>query len=573
MRSRLLHSFLFVLGFWWIAAALYWSVSGPEINHTALLRVVGLFPWVTAQLPEYVNVLEAWSIQKQVLSFWSVPVIVVTLVSATIGALLVWGFAWLRDRERDERIKSTGDYRGVSLSLGPLPVPQTPPLQPVALRATDDSLKRLTEEQLAVLRDVLGLLAANREAFAGEPQPPGSLLSRTAKATYAALRDPQHPGLLAIATAASELGKLTAWKKDEEGAWIPVRNEERESARLLAALPSWWNLPETERLAVLYAVKYRRRVDLLPESPKNPAVYRLPRSLLDRLIQETKPAAPVATDQSAVPASQAAPASIVPPSDLPRAKAYEQRDPEIELFEVFEREVAMLPFQTLGLPKNIPAVGWKKGNRAYLLENRLTESLMPKLRPELQVAYAPSREKVRVEPLTAALLKLFHKKGWLVLEHGSTKIPPHEGLWVIQAGKLEFSRVIVLELPEEILARLPPKDSYYEVTIKRPLFQSPFAGTISKDDLLGSMLRPKSPTPKPAPTESKPSASTGDVPSTDGKPAPGENKSAAGGCRSAAGESEPTGSERESFESENKSAAGEGKAASSEGVPATASPQ
>lgn len=484
MRSRLLQSFLFVLGFWWLVAAFYWSVSDPNVNLESLLRTKELIPWAEIVIPEHVNVLKAWDIQKQVLSFWSLPVTLVTLLSAGVGGGLVWLWAVVKNQERAERVKSQPEgYRGVTLTLGVLPVPQTPPLQKVGLRATDKALQVLTQGELATLTDVLGLLAANQECFAGENQPAGSLLQRTLKATYKALKDPDHPGPAALVAAASQLGKITAWKKDENGAWIRIKHEQREAARLLSALPSWWALPEVERLAVLYAVKYRGQIDLLPEV-KDPAVYRLARALLEQREAEE----PVAAAK--------------PTEDVP-TKAYEQRDPEVELLEVFEREVAMMPFQTMGLPKNIPAVGWKKGNRAYFLENRLTEHLMGKLSPTLQAAFAPSNEKVRVQKLTAALLKLFHEKGWLVCKHESDTVPPHEALWVIQAGKLEFSRVIILELPPELVERLPPKDSYYEVVVKRPLFQPSISNAISKDDLMGGLLRPKSSAQKPAKAEQR----------------------------------------------------------------------
>lgn len=476
MRSRLLQSFLFVLGFWWLATGLYWSISDPEVNLASLRRVAELVSWANIQIPEHINVLEGWFLQKQVLIHWSGPVIFVTFLVAAVGAGAVWLWALSKNRERADRVKTREGFRGIALSLGPLPVPQTPPVQPVALRATDSALKELTPEELAVLTEVLGLLAANRDCFAGDNQPAGSLLQQTLKSTYAALRAPQHPGPTALVAAASELGKITAWKKDEQGAWLRVRHEQREAARLLAALPSWWALPEVERMAVLLAVKYRGQIDLLPEA-RNPAIYRLARTLLEQRAVVT-PSAPTSAAQEE------------------KVKAYEQRDPEVELFEVFERELAMMPFQTMGLPKNVPAVGWKKGNRAFFLENRLTEHVLSKLRPDLKAAFAPSGEKVRVQKLTSTLLKIFEGKGWLVREHGGFSVSSHEALWVIQAGKLEFSRVIILDLPDEIVSRLPPKDSYYEVVVKRPLFQSPLANSISKDDLMGGMLRPKSSAPK-----------------------------------------------------------------------------
>lgn len=482
MRSRLTQAFLFVLGFWWLATAIYWSFCDPtRVNLATLKKVHEVFPWIAITIPKSINVLGAWTVQKEVLHYWTLPVIALTVLMTLIGAAAVWVWAWTRNKERDDRIKSLEGYRGVELSIGTLPTPTTPAIAPVALRATDEALKNLTPQQLELLQQLLGLLAANRDAFAGENQPAGSLLQQTLKTTYAALKDPQYPGCAALAAAAADIGKITAWKKDEGGAWIRVRNEQRESARLLAALPAWWALPPTERLAVLFAVKYRGQIDALPDT-KDPAVYRLTRALLDRKVEAPASGTPAPTSVAAVEAAQ--------------AKAYEQRDPEVELYEVFEREVALLPFQTAGLPKNIPAVGWKRGNRAFFLENRLTESLMPKLRHELRAALAPTREKVRVEPLTAMLLKVFDEKGWLVKESGTTSVPANEALWVINAGKLEFSRVIILDLPEDILARLPPKDSYYEVVIKRPLFQAPIANSISKDDLMGGMLRPKKPVEK-----------------------------------------------------------------------------
>jgi hypothetical protein len=474
MRSRLLSSFLFVLGFWWLVTALYWSVSDPAVNLESLRKVIEVFPWVDIQPPSQVNVLHAWDIQKQVLQYWSGPVVLVTFMIAGLGGGIVWLRALSRHKERAERIKSPTTFRGIALSLGPLPQPSTPKLQPVALRATDKALQGLTAEELALLTEVLGLFAANRDCFAGNNEPAGSLLTRILKATYAALRNPQHPGAAAIVTAASELGKLTAWKKDEHGAWLRIRHEQREAARLLSALPAWWALPEVERQAILLAVKYRGQIAHLPEG-KNPAVYRMARSLLEH---------------------QPAPTSTSAVTEEAQIVAYEQRDPEVELFEVFERELALMPFQTMGLPKNIPAVGWKKGNRAFFLENRLTEHLLSKLRPDLKAAYAPSEEKVRVQKLTAVLLKLFQEKQWLVREHEKNVVPAHEALWVIKAGKLEFSRVIILDLPDEVVSSLPPKDSYYEVTITRPLFQQPLNNSISKDDLMGGMLRPKSNSPK-----------------------------------------------------------------------------
>ena len=487
MRSRLLSSFLYVLIFWWLAAAFYWSVSDPRVNYESLQRVAALFPWVSAHLPAHVNVLKAWGIQKQVLADWSFPLICATLVIAALGAATTWLVARRRHVEREARIGNEGEYRGISLTLGPLPPPQIPDHHTVRLRATDSSLQKLSEEERLLLGEVLGLLAANKDAFAGEGQEPGSLMSQTLKASYRALKQPEHPGLAAIAAAARSLGKITAWQQDQEtGSWQRVRPEARESARLLAGLPSWWEMDRTKRLAVLFAVKYYGHSEDIPEIPGDSGVQALTRALLLPLQEAATPNAQ---------APQSTPSAAVEPEP---AVVYEKLDPDTEVLRVFDREISVLPFQTYGLPRNIPAAGWKKGRRAYLLEYRLTESLYPKLSADAQAQFAPSQEKVRIQPFTAQLLKVFASRGWLVTQHGNDKVKPEDALWVITAGKHDFSRVIVLDLPEDLLTKLPSKDSMYDVVIKRPLFVSPMTSAVSKEDLFAGMLRPKTSTAKPA---------------------------------------------------------------------------
>jgi len=468
MRSRLLQSFLFVLGFWWFAAALYWSSADPRVNLRSLERVLALFPWLSVELPTHVTVLNAWAVQKTVLGSWSLPLLLLTGVLTLAGVGIAWAFAWRQHRQRDARVRTSEGYRGISLSRGVLPVPQVPSMQPLTLRARDTRLSSLTETQLALLTDVLGLLAAQPNAFAGQDREPGSLFSHTLRSTYAALADPHQPGLAAIVAAASELGKLTAWVKGEDGLAIRIRSESREAARLLAALPSWWALPELERQAVLLAVKYYGHADQLPEIGKDRTLHRLARGLVDRHAER-----------------------VPPPQRASSTRVYEKREPQVVLLEVFERELAMIPFQTPGLPKNTLAAGWKVGGRVYMLDYRLNECLLPKLPAELKETLPPSSEKARLEPLAAALAKLFHDMGWLVLEVDDQRVSPEAPLWVIQAGKNTFRRVMIVDLPPPFLARLPSKDSHYDITVLQPLFPIALGVSISKDDLMGGVLRPK----------------------------------------------------------------------------------
>jgi hypothetical protein len=466
MRPHLTRSFIFVLGFWWLILAFKWSVSDPEENLNSLRAVLQLFPFLNLTLPEHVTVLDAWAIQKAVLKYWTFWILCATAAVTLVGAGVVWLYALRQQGDRDNRVKSQGEYRGVRLSLGTLPTPTAISKEPLSLKGAEGALSKLSEIEQVLLGDVLGLLAGHPEVYQGESG--DNNLERALRLANQGLSHKHHPGLAAIAAACSELGKLTAWVRDDSGQWIQRKPEEREAARILAGLTTWWQLPFVERMGLLFAVKYRGKPQSVPDITREPRIYRLARDLLSSSAE-----------------------AIVEVAEAARQEVFEQREPKEAILETFVRELAMLPFQSPGLPKNIPAVGWKKGNRAFFLENRLCEAILAKLDPELRAAFtSPTREKSpKVSLLGQEFLKIFEEKGWLVCKEGTQTVPPHEALWVIQAGKLEFSRVIILDLPEEMVERLPSRDSYYDVVIKRPLFA--IAGNISKDDLFGGLLKPK----------------------------------------------------------------------------------
>ena len=474
MRTKLLKSFIIILGFWWTVTALLWSLAQPQTNLLSLQRVAALarYAHFGIKVPKSISVLNALTVQLQVLHLWTIPVLLATAFVSTLGAALVWLFAITHHKERKERIANGAPYRGINVSLGTLPIPVPFPAAEIRFRSADKALKAMSEQEQTLLKDIVGIVAAHPEAFAGEHYPAGSLLEKTMDAVKKGFTNVHRPALAAIAAAANELGKITAWSKDADGSWTRKKPERREAARLLTALPSWWALPRTDRAAVLFAVKYQEQPENIPENPADPSAYRLTRLLLETGNSEPLP-------QSA--------------SEQIKEKVYEQRDPDTELLETFERELAMLPFQSPGLPKHIPAVGWKKNGRAYFLENMLIDNLIPKLPTHARSVLAPSgRDKTaRISPITAALLRVFQAKGWLITESDKDKVSPTEALWIITAGKLDFTRVIILELPADLTERLPARDSYYEIIVKRPQFQSVVQSAVSKDDLMGGLLRPK----------------------------------------------------------------------------------
>jgi hypothetical protein len=144
--------------------------------------------------------------------------------------------------------------------------------------------------------------------------------------------------------------------------------------------------------------------------------------------------------------------------------------PEV-VFSAFKKALPMMAFQNKGLPKGVRAVAWKTGKRVYMLEIALRESVTAQMPKELVEALAPNgKTKQRVQPFTVELLKALEANKWLVTEIEGKKLPPTEALWTIQAGKLEFRGVIVIDVPDEFLPSLPPQDSMYEVAVTGVLF-------------------------------------------------------------------------------------------------------
>jgi hypothetical protein len=284
-----------------------------------------------------------------------------------------------------------------------------------------------------------------------------------------ALERQRNPGLSAIVAAGHELGKITAWAKNEENQWVLLKNQDREASKHLTALDSWWDMDKESRLALLLAVKYHSNVRQMPDVDGEHRIYRLARDLLDN-------------------ASEAQASAVVEE----KQKTLEKHELPDVLFEAFLRALPTLSFQSFGMPKNVPAIAWKVGSRVYMLEIKLRETVMGHLSQEVRGALIPSsKDKSKVAPFTLELLKALQAKGWLVQEVGKMRLDTKEALWIIQAGKLEFKGVIIIDVPLEHQDMLPPADSAYAVAVSGPLYSQPGAVVVSRNEVMGDMLRPK----------------------------------------------------------------------------------
>lgn len=493
MRPKLLKSFVFVVMFWMFATTLYWSFQQPEVNLRALHALKALMPFLPITVPQgEPSILGSLGVQLKVLMYWTLPVLVLTLISGLIGYGVVWQMARRTDQERTDRETGHGNFRGVNLTLGELPLPPQLPRDEIDLGADDNSaLGRMTELERRLLCDILGIISAAPQAYPG-PGITVPLLDHTLNLAAKALTHRRHPGLSAIVAAAHELGKVTAYRKNENGEWSAFKNHDREAARILGTLESWYALPNLDKSSVLMAVKFHSNPRSIPDLGGDPNVYRFARELLT-VADEAQTEAVIEEKQR-----------TLEKTELPDV-----------IFDSFVRALPSLSFQSRGLPKGVAAVAWKVGSRVYMLEIKLRETVMAKMPEDVRGALAPNpKERQRVQPFTQELLKSLESRGWLVRKIDDTKVEVKDALWNIKAGKLDFKGVIVIDVPKDFMKQLPTEDSMYEVSVTGPLFTSSSSNSnhshgsnnnnnassnsgssmgLSKNDLLGSVLKPSAP--------------------------------------------------------------------------------
>lgn len=501
MRSKLLKSFIYVFGFWWLVFAIWWSLSDPGKNLASLVKLHELLPFLPLSVPTgSVNVLDAWGMQKQVLAFWSIPLLALSAVLGSIGAGVVWVMTWKQHKARDQREVPSGKFRGASVTLGPLSAPKATKRDILELGAADEeAFACMTKEEKAVLVDILGIISAHPAAYSGSGIGV-SLLEHTVRVVEEALSSKNRPGLSAIVAAAHETGKISAYTKDERGEWQRVKNHDREAARHLSTLDTWWALPNDVRLAVLFAVKYKQAPALLPEIDDSPHIYKLAKDLLYRAAETTEKVASVA-----------------------KARVLEKQELPAVALKGFLDALPTLPFQD-GLPKGVKAVGWKVGTRLFLIEIKLRETIMQKLDPDVRGALEGAfKDRNKLATFTQEFLKALDSKGWLVKEHGNTKLEAKDALWVILAGKFDYKGVIIIDVPKEYAEVLPSKDSLYDITIKGALFPPPASQGVTNADLtdLGLFKKPGTGSGKPAPSAAPPSVA---APATQAAPAGNPSK-------------------------------------------------
>lgn len=466
MKNSLLRSFLMVLVFWWVVLALGWSLANPDSTLVVAQRLQALIPFINLGFPSEATIFNAWKFQFKILWWWTLPVLAVAFLSALLGSLIVGWKGWNMYKDRQFRERSGEKWRGVEITLGEMPCPGRLPMDEIELALDHESpLDKLTPAQKAFIDEVLGTLSAHPNAYCGEGLGV-SILDHTLKVLEKALENKNCKPLSLMIAAAQDIGKITAYVKDHTGEWERVKHVGSEGAKRLAHLPSWWELDPQERLVVAMAVKFAENPKDIPDFDGEDSIKRKVIKYLD---------SPKEAQEKAVQEE--------------KAKVLESKDlPEL-VVDAFLSVLPSLAFQSPGLPKGVKAVGWKKGKRLFLLEIPVREKTMAKIDKDVAAALGGAyREKSKLAPFTAELLKGFDKRGWLFREHGMGKLGVQESMWKIQSGTHEFKGVIIIDIPDDILEVLPNQDTRYDIKIAGPHFEQ-LNVAISQEDL-SSLLKP-----------------------------------------------------------------------------------
>lgn len=455
MRPQLLKSFIIVLVFWFTATTLYWSFADPKVNLQALKQLqLFLAPIMHLEVPDDASVFKSLQVQLTVIGLWTIPMLIGTAVSLSIGLGLSWLYAAKEWKQREDREQSSGPYRGFTVTLGPMPTPKSFPRQELDLGEDPEKLlNKATPGQSALLAEIFGTLAEHPDIFPGQGNSSGTAIELAMSEAIHALRtNSQFPGMAACAAAGSVLGNILGYEKGADG-WEPSKSKThgRAAGHILHSLPAWWDLPENERTAIMLAVKYKDSPHMMPELDGNHELYRVAQSLLVTAITVTT-AVVEENKKKILDAKPAVPQDVL---------------------SAFLQALPLLGFQSKSLPKGVRATAWKQGNRVYLAEIALRENVMKLMPADLAEALKPPKDaKIRVQPFTRELLKAFHEKGWLVTKVGDLEIKPLDALWVVKAGTLVFKGIIIIDVPQELMLGLPAENSPYEMDVQNALFTS-----------------------------------------------------------------------------------------------------
>lgn len=288
MITSLSTSLMRVTLFWYVVGALVLFLGDPAWAEVLYQRLM-VYPWVPVF--EMHGLGTAAAVQWRLLMYWTAPVLVMWAVSLSIGALVAEVHCQLALRKQRLNLKPTGEFWGVTVpkgprgSLGALPRATTPELTgqavtlggaggrakgkkaaKVALQgAMKEAVKMLTPAERQLAEELLQLLLQSPDHYAGAGHGVGLLEHTLNVVTEAAAKVTTEFRMPLLAALSHDIGKLITFQPDGQGGWKRKGLHSRESARIIATLPSFQELPELHQRALLLAVKYDHAPNKMPE--------------------------------------------------------------------------------------------------------------------------------------------------------------------------------------------------------------------------------------------------------------------------------------------------------------------
>lgn len=284
MNSSFYSSLLRVTAFWYVIGVLVLFLGFPEWAESRYMRLAHL-PWVPEI--ELDGLATALEVQWTLITQWTVPVFAAWLAFVVIGGVIVEVRYRFSVQERKVRLAPSGNYWGVHIpeySLGDLPTATTPALygnkvvfSSPGVRAprgaalvevsgqVKEALKMLSAAERQLCEELLQILLTAPDHFAGLGHGVGLLEHTLNVVAEAASKCTPEFRLPLVAAIAHDIGKLITFKKDDDGNWVRKGLHSRESARIIATLPGFQELPEAHQRGLILAIKYDHSPNKMPE--------------------------------------------------------------------------------------------------------------------------------------------------------------------------------------------------------------------------------------------------------------------------------------------------------------------
>jgi hypothetical protein len=285
MITSLTTSLVRIATFWYIIGALVLFLGDPAWAESLYERMLS-YPWVPDM--EMHGLGTAAAVQWRLLAYWTVPMAAIWACAVGVGVLVAEIQCQLGLRQQRLNLKPTGNFWGVivlNYSLGSLPRATTPVLSGQAVTlggpgaakpgaavayvelhgAIKDAVKMLSAAERQLAEELLQLLLQSPDHYAGLGHGVGLLEHTLNVVTEAAGKVTPEFRLPLLAALSHDIGKLITFQPDGAGGWKRKGLHSRESARILATLPAFQELPELHQRGLLLAVKYDHAPNKMPE--------------------------------------------------------------------------------------------------------------------------------------------------------------------------------------------------------------------------------------------------------------------------------------------------------------------